>query len=458
MEKILEELRKFTTDRLSYEVLGKFVKNISLNDCQLDGLLPPVDASGSYSRNILMMEPLEVALLHWPPQVESAVHHHKGFYGYVLVVQGACDNVEYILEGGMLRESITTRALAGGVLDEPDGVIHKIANPGETETLVTLHFYFPALETLDGLVLYDLKDKRMGVLNEKAQSASFIEPPNHFHVVKENAFSYESEKNTSNLRSHFMFPVVPKPESMVIRKMISAYYQEQARQYDHFDLQHESRSNYIQRINQLIAARIQEKGHVSQFLAIACGTGRRAVRIQELSTLHYPITCVDLSAEMCSQAADKGINAHHGAWMDVSVPDQYFDVVTFLYAFGHIPSAKERLASLKKIGAAMSSGGQLFFDVFNIRDQHEWGPMAVELYESRKLNDYGYERGDVFYKKRGGKAIAFLHYFEEQELVDLLEEAGFRLMQIDHIGYVVQSGQILEETDQGAFLIWAEKV
>ena len=69
MKKIVEELQKFTPEKLSFEYLGDYVKNIEIADCQVEGLLPPVDAGGSYSRNMLLMKPLEIALLHWPPGV-----------------------------------------------------------------------------------------------------------------------------------------------------------------------------------------------------------------------------------------------------------------------------------------------------------------------------------------------------------------------------------------------------
>ena len=457
MKKIVEELQKFTPEQLSFEYLGDYVKNIEIADCQVEGLLPPVDAGGSYSRNMLLMKPLEIALLHWPPGVESAIHHHRGFYGYVYVVQGACENIEYTLANGILREHSIMRALPGGTLDEPDGVIHKIKNPSLTETLVTIHFYYPALENLDGLALYDIETNSVGVLNEKAESASFTEPPEHFQSLIKNAFEYDAGADSDASPTHCMLTVVPKPNSEEIRQMLANYYKEQSRQYDHFDLQHGSRAKYIQRINQLIADRIKDKGGIEHSLAIACGTGRRAVRIRELSNSYYPISCVDLSEEMCSQATERGISTYVGAWLDVIIPDAHFDLVSFLYAFGHIPTHAERLASLRKIYAKMKTGGYLFFDVFNVNDKNEWGPAAVLNFENKKLAQFGYERGDVFYQKKGGQAIAFLHYFEESEVLQLLKEAGFSVLHIDHIGYVYRSGEILEGTDQGAFLVWAKK-
>jgi ubiquinone/menaquinone biosynthesis C-methylase UbiE len=457
MQKIVDGLRQFQPEHLSYDYLGKFVKNISLSDCQYKDLLPPVDESGSYSRNILMLEPLECVLLHWPPGVESAIHYHKGFWGYVLVLEGACDNIEYTLEDGKLIESQTIRALAGGVLDEPDGTIHKITNPSKTRTLVTAHFYYPALETLDGLAVYDIETERVGVLNEKAGSASFTEPEAHFHSIQESAFQYVPLEKSGRVRTHHIFPIIPKPDGDWIRNMISDYYNEQSKEYDNFDLLHESRRKYTRRVNQVIADILGEKGKLKEVLAIACGTGRRAIKIRELCCRDYAITCVDLSEEMCCQAEERGVATRVGAWLDVKVPDETYDAVTFLYAFGHIPSREERKASLEKIFRKMNSGGVLFLDAFNANDRNEWGPRAIQKYEKLRLANYGYEKGDVFYKKLGGEAIAFLHYFEEEDLRMLVEEAGFRIREVKHIGYVYRSGEILDRVDEGALLLIAEK-
>ena len=81
----------------------------------------------------------------------------KGFWGYVLCVQGEVENVEYTYdeETRELRERGALCVKAGGVLPEPDGTIHKIVNPSSEHPLVTVHFYAPALEDLDGMVLFD---------------------------------------------------------------------------------------------------------------------------------------------------------------------------------------------------------------------------------------------------------------------------------------------------------------
>lgn len=454
MQQIVERLREFNEGTLSYESLGAYVKSLDVDSIDYKALIPDLKDDINYTRNILLLDPLECVILHWPPNVESAVHYHDGFYGYVLVLEGTCDNVEYHHEGDLLREVQTIRGIRGGVLDEPDGTIHKIKNPSSTQSLVTCHFYYPALDTLDGLVLYDTTTGDIGKLNEKAASASFNEPAAHFHELKRRAFQFQPK---STVKSHSILPILPKPSPAAIRTFIDAYYAEQAAQYDMFDLQHESRRKYVQRINTLIAKELDAAAQVEEVLAIACGTGRRAAKIRTLNRHDYNILCVDLNEEMCCQAAERNVTAIPGNWLEVEVPDNQYCAATFLYAFGHIPTKEERQQALQKIYNKLKEGGVLFFDVFNIDDQKEWGPSAVKFYHQLQLAEKGYELGDVFYRKTGGEAIAYLHYFSKRELTELLEAVGFRVAYIKQIGYVHRSGEVLTSGEQGAFFVKAMK-
>ena len=72
MRDLIDQIRKNTPAGFDFEWLGKFVRNIDCTSLDLTGLVPEFDAnSGNYARNILLMEPFEVVILHWPPGVES---------------------------------------------------------------------------------------------------------------------------------------------------------------------------------------------------------------------------------------------------------------------------------------------------------------------------------------------------------------------------------------------------
>ena len=455
MLNLINQLKtNYSTKEPNYEELGTFVKSINYATLDYNQHLPKLPTNGDYGRNEMLLDPIECVLIYWPPKSESAIHYHAGFWGYVLVVDGYGDNVEYKLNNGILKEIHTTRALPGGVMNEPNGTIHKIVNPSETDTLITIHFYYPALENLNNLTIYD-EDGRLGVLNEKAAAASFQEPREHFKTLQNNAFKFISYADTKNAKSHHIFPIIPKPPCSQINNMIGAYYAEQAKQYDLFDFNDPTRKKYTEQVDRLIINELNSKNEMDSLLALACGTGRRALEIRGQTKHEYLITGIDLSDEMCQIANQKGLVAINNDWLNADLSEKQFDACTFLYAFGHITTANDRLKALRKIAHHLNFGGTLFFDVFNINDKYEWGSNALKTFQDMELDQWGYEQGDVFYKKTDGNEIAFLHYFDENDLKELLNEAGFEIEYIKHIGYVHKSGEILSAKDEGSLFVKA---
>lgn len=457
MEKLLEHFSALKDEQLGFDALGEEVFKFDYTQLEYQHLLPKQESTTDYARNILMHRPLEVVLLYWPPGVESAIHFHQGFWGYVAVLDGLCENVEYQLKDGVMHEGVILQGHAGGVIPENDGIIHKIRNGSKTENLVTFHFYYPAIDSFGGMKIYDLEKGRIGTLSDDAKAASWQQDEACFDLIENNAFEFQGEWHGG--KSHAIVPQVPKPPCHIISNMLSEYYNEQAEKYDMFDLQHESRKKYTERINELIAQEIQERyPNLEGKLAIACGTGRRELAIQDQTDKNYQITGVDISGEMCQIARQRGVEAIHSDWLEAHLEsDQYFDVATFLYAFGHITTRAKRLAVLQKVLKYLKPGGTFYFDLFNLEDKNEWGPNALNQFETLKLDKAGYESGDLFYKKVGGKASAFLHYFKEDEILELVQEAGFEEVEVIHIGYVKYPGQIFQEKDKGSLFVKARK-
>lgn len=456
MEELLAKLKDLAEGEIDFESLGKTIRNFAIDSLDYSAYLPTDVPEGNYGRNVLMMDPIECVVLKWPAKAESGIHRHDGFYGYVVVLEGVCDNIEYSYTEGELKELKSMRGIKGGIIPEQDGVIHKLVNPIDEEA-VTLHIYYPPLESFDGMELFDIENERLGVLNKEAKTASWNEPETSFHEIKEKAFRYYSYGEHKKA-SHRINPVLPKPSRDMIYSMLKDYYAEQASEYDFFDLQHNSRNAYTSKINEIIGEEFSSYDCCNDVLTLACGTGRRAAEIKEIANKEYKITGVDLSPEMCEIAADKGLEVYCSRWLECELPDKKFDAATFLYAFGHISGRDNRLAAIKKINQHLEVGAPFFFDVFNLHDKNEWGPMALKAYEEDRLELFGYEKGDVFYKKNTGKTIVYLHYFEEQELYNLMEEAGFKIEYIKHIGYVKKPGELLYNEEEGALFVKAIKV
>ena len=460
MHALIETIRTTTPEGFDFEWLGDLVRSLDPAELDLTGCIPSIEGmTDNYARNILLLDPFEVVVLHWPPGVESAIHHHEGFWGYVLCIQGEVENVKYAYnaERKELREGTALRVRAGGVLPEPDGTIHKIVNPSPDKPLVTVHFYAPALDTLDGMVLFDAEKRWRVELNETATTASFSQDESGFRRLEKEAFTFIPIHEVLGSRTHRLYPLIPKPESFEILHAISAYYSEQAQTYDHLDQGSEKRRAYTQSINGIIADDIGSRNN-ERVLHIACGTGRRAVDIRKRSGLSYRMEGVDISAGMIEAAKKRGLDARIGHWNEVLIEEAAYDAITFLYAFGHIPSEEERRKSLAKVLRALRPGGRLYFDVFNVDNPNEWGPEALALFEELELANEGYERGDLFYKRHGGETVAFLHYCSQNGIQKLVESCGFQVHTVHRIGYVDRPGEQLQgEENGGNLLMVAEK-
>ena len=457
MKEIKNQIKEFN-QKISFESLGKFVESIDFNNLNYQEYIVNPDHDGDYGRNIIELNPFECVLINWPPGVESSVHHHQGLFGYVLVLEGALDNISYREDNNKLIEFKSEKYISNGIMPEEDGVIHKLANRNLEKRAITLHFYYPAIESFDGMRIFNLENESIGILSEHAKTAKWNNSANQFKEIKQKAFKYQSIDELNKDKSHLIQNIFPKPDSDRINAMNSRYFSEQAQKYDFSDFNQPSRKAYINKVDQLIASDMSGI-KISKHLDIAVGTGRRAIHIKELSGLRYEIVGVEISEEMCKIANSRGLRTYHQDWAnDDAHIGEMFDSATFLYAFGHIANRNKRLKSLKKIHSYLKEGCPIYLDLFSLTNKNEWGPLAVKAFENNKLDKHGYERGDVFYKKRGFKELAFLHYFEMNEIEQLFKETGFEIKWIKYVGYSKNSGKLVNSEKEGNFLIKAIKI
>lgn len=453
MKYLIDRIKEFS-GTVSFGSLLEFVKDTRLQADDYSDHIPAADTVGDYGRNILTLEPFECVLIQWPAGVESAIHHHKGLFGHVLVLEGELDDHRYTMSNGVLREESIISYGKDGIMPEPDGVIHKLRNGG-TDRAVTLHFYYPAIESFEGMRLYNVDDGSIGVLGAQANSASWSSSPNHFKSVQRSVFSFESLESRNQSKSHVRATIIPKPDKARIEAMNTAYFCEQAEQYDFSDFNQPNRRSYIERIDGLIAEDLQASSAPRSMLDMACGTGRRSANIRKLSGHQYPITGIDISPGMREVAASRGLKVHE-LLENVSNTEK-FDVATFLYAFGHLADSDRREYMLHAIHDRLTSRGVLYLDLFSIDNQNEWGPLAVKSFEEQELEKYGYERGDIFYRKVGSRAVAFIHYFSEEEARKLLKACGYEIEWVKYVGYAKNPGQLVLSAQQGNLFVKAMK-
>ena len=457
MEGLKEIIAKFKNP-INFDSLGSFVESIEIDNISYEDYIIDPENIGDYGRNIIQLEPFEWVLINWPNGVESSIHHHKGLFGYVIVLEGELNNISYKESNGDLIEHKNDKYLRNGIMPEPDGVIHKLANVNKEKRAITLHFYYPAIESFEGMKIFNVETRSIGILSKEAKSAKWSSGKNQFKSIVKNAFNFISLKSINKDKSHVIQNIFPKPNSKVINIMNSNYFSEQAQKYDFSDFNQPSRKAYIDSVDRIIGVDIS-KNKILKHLDIAVGTGRRAIHIREVSGLDYEVVGVEISEEMCKIANSRGLRTYHQDWAnDDAHIGEMFDSATFLYAFGHLANRKKRIKSLNKINSYLNMGCPLYIDLFSLNNINEWGPFAIRAFDNNNLNQYGYERGDVFYKKRGFKELAFLHYFEIDEIEDLFKETGFKIEWIKYIGYSKNSGELVNSEKKGNFLIKANKI
>ncbi|MDG1797870.1 MAG: methyltransferase domain-containing protein [Flavobacteriales bacterium] len=457
MEHLIKKINQFK-NKVTYGSLGEFVASIEISKIDYQVFINEPLKVGDYGRNIITESPFECVLINWPAGVESSVHHHEGLFGYVLVLEGELDNVSYREENNQLIEYKSDKYIERGIMPEPDGVIHKLANKNINKRAITLHFYYPPIETFEGMRIFNLKTQTIGILSKNAKSAKWSNDPNQFKSITNNGFRYISMDFINKDKSHLIQNIFPKPNSISINTMNSNYFNEQAKKYDFSDFNQPSRKAYINAVDELIAEDLVNSNSLKH-LDIATGTGRRAIRIRELSKSNYEIVGVEISKEMCEIANSRGLRTYHQDWANEdNHTGEIFDSATFLYAFGHISSSKYRMKSLNKLNSYLHKDAPLYIDFFSLNNANEWGPLARKTFDENNLNKHGYELGDVFYKKRGFNELAFLHYFQLDEILKLLELTGFRLEWVKNIGYAKNPGKIVNSENEGNFLIKALKV
>ena len=137
--------------------------------------------------------------------------------------------------------------------------------------------------------------------------------------------------------------------------------------------------------------------------------------------------------------------------MDSTI-DNSFDAAFFLYAFGAIPGSKDRLLALRKIKDCLAKNSPPYMDVLNIDDKNEWGLKIKNEFDRVELGKYGYKLGDILYSKIGETKLAYWHYFSKQEFEDLLNQAGFKKINIQYIAYETFPGKIVSSNEGAIFI------
>jgi predicted metal-dependent enzyme (double-stranded beta helix superfamily) len=192
MNDLLERLSLLKNSSIQPEMLASLISKTDFGNLDFKKFIQ-IAENADYTRVQLMSDPFDVELMIWPPSKQSAIHMHSGFWGHVIVLQGTGKETIYKWNGRTLSFLKVQILSPFADMHVRENSVHSVQNVNETGIFVTLHIYYPPQEGMQNTVIFDTLEKRIGVLNKSAKSASWNEPEAGFDSIKENAFEFIDE-------------------------------------------------------------------------------------------------------------------------------------------------------------------------------------------------------------------------------------------------------------------------
>ena len=172
-----------------------------------------------------------------------------------------------------------------------------------------------------------------------------------------------------------------------------------------------------------------------RLIDLGCGTGRLLLPFAQRG---YRVLGVDLSAAMLKVAAAKAHTA--GVVVELlranltqldGIADSSFDYAACLFStLGMVLGAENRLAVVRHSFRVLRPGGRFILHVHN-RWFNMWDPTGRKWLVRDWLRSwFGGTGGDREMPTHQGVAGLTLHLFTRREIVRLLQEAGFRILEV----------------------------
>jgi ubiquinone/menaquinone biosynthesis C-methylase UbiE len=156
-------------------------------------------------------------------------------------------------------------------------------------------------------------------------------------------------------------------------------------------------------------------------LDLGCGNGRFYGLFKKRGAGYVGI---DNSEKMIGIAKEKYPEADFrtASGLDIPFPDSSFDKVYGIAVLHHIPGRELRLAFLEESRRVLKEGGNLVLTVWDFKEKT--GKAGIfDWFKKRKL-----EKGDLLLPWYGS-ADTYFHCFNLKELVQLVKEAGFKVVE-----------------------------
>lgn len=116
------------------------------------------------------------------------------------------------------------------------------------------------------------------------------------------------------------------------------------------------------------------------------------------------------------------------AWAESLVrPKGGFQAMTLFSVLHHLPGRVQRLRFLRECSTLLAAEGRWAVSVWQCLHLERFAQRVIP-WSQLGLNQSDVEEGDILQDwRRGGRALRYVHSFEQDELLDLCEQAGLRV-------------------------------
>ncbi|MBE7443142.1 MAG: cysteine dioxygenase family protein [Flavobacteriales bacterium] len=192
MQYFKELFQKVDNGSVNLETVEQLLSDFNLDVAMFDEYKNETD---EYLRIPIYEGNYSVYVMKWPMNGKSTIHEHRNISGVIKVLRGKIQENSFLYDG-VLNKLVLKEKLnysTGSIIIEEVNAIHQVINVSEHEDALTLHVYFPSARNLEGSRLFNVQDKKIGVLNEKASSFNWSQPAFGFSEIIIKSFDYVEE-------------------------------------------------------------------------------------------------------------------------------------------------------------------------------------------------------------------------------------------------------------------------
>jgi ubiquinone/menaquinone biosynthesis C-methylase UbiE len=163
------------------------------------------------------------------------------------------------------------------------------------------------------------------------------------------------------------------------------------------------------------------------YLDLGCGSGRNLELAVELKYKKENLLGVDFSEELLNIVKNKGFKTQQNDLEHLTLEDNSQDVIVCIAVHHHLLEKEQQLTSLKEMRRVLKSNGKLLLA--------NWFPQKEFIEKSVKKKKFIFieeQVVQVYYEFEKVKYDRFYYLFKEEEIINLAQEAGFKVEKQEH--------------------------